>query len=108
MKNKRVKTRKQRINYNRVGILFLIILGGVVGIIMLMGNGNTLSHGEIEYKTIYVSNGETLWGISKREVVNNEYYESKDVRFVINEIKNINGLETSDLSVGQVLQIPVL
>ena len=106
MKNRKLKSK--RINYKRVGVLLLVILGGVVGMVLLLGNNETLSHGEITYKTVCVSSGETLWDISKIELANNNYYESKDVRYVINEIKKINHLETSDLSIGQMLKVPVI
>lgn len=81
----------------------------ILGIIVLgfFGISNvSCSHGEIEYKTIYVSNGDTLWSIAKSEVSDNEYYFNKDVRDVIENLKTVNNLSNISLKVGQELKIP--
>lgn len=68
----------------------------------------SFSHGENNYKTIYVSNGDTLWSIAKEEQENNAYYEDKDIREVVNNIKTVNKLNSSDLSSNQKLVIPCI
>ena len=67
---------------------------------------NSYSNGEIKTKAIYVSKGDTLWRISAFQQENNTYYENKDIRDIINEIRKLNNLENnSNLSVGQLLYI---
>ena len=68
----------------------------------------TLSHSNTTYKTIYVSSGDTLWTIAKEEKNNNIYFESKDVRNIVDEIKYANNLNESNLKIGQELSIPVI
>lgn len=85
----------------------LIILGLVMFISLFISN-ISFSHGENRYKTIYVSNGDTLWSIAKEEQENNSYYENKNVREIVNNIKNINNLNNSTLSTNQKLIIPCI
>ena len=66
------------------------------------------SKNNINYKTIYVAQGDTLWTIASEEQENNNYYEDEDIRDIIYDIKNINNLSASDLKVGQELKIPVI
>lgn len=83
----------------------LIILGIIIFMNLFISN-KTFSHGENNYKTIYVAKGDTLWSIAKEEKENNPYYESKDIRDIINNIKTINKLKNSDLFTNQKLIIP--
>lgn len=85
----------------------LIILGIAIAITLLISKV-TLSHKEVEYKTIYVSEGDTLWNIAKSNQVNNEYYKNKDVRFIINDLIKINNLDSSNINVNQELMIPII
>ena len=83
----------------------------ILGIILLGSfciSNVTLSHGETEYKTIYVSSGDTLWSIAKTEIADNEYYCEKDIRYVVDDISYINNLYQSNLKVGTELKIPTL
>ena len=50
-----------------------------------------------EYVTITVSRGDTLWTIAR------DYYQEKDVRGIVEEIKEINNLKNSNIKVGQEL-----
>ena len=106
MNKKNIK--QQKILKRRVGGLLLIIMGGIVGVSLLMGNKKTFSYIETNYKKMYVSSGETLWEISKKEAVNNLYYKKKDIRYIISDIKAINELKTSELFIGQELLIPII
>lgn len=83
----------------------LIILGMIIFIILFIGN-ISFSHGENNYKTIYVAKGDTLWSIAKEEQQNNSYYENKSIREVVSNIKTINNLSNSNLSINQKLVIP--
>ncbi len=86
----------------------ILIILGIILFISLLITKSTLSHKQIEYKTIYVSEGDTLWNIAKSNQVNNEYYKNKDVRFIINDLIKINNLDSSNINVNQELLIPVV
>ena len=61
------------------------------------GKGNVVN----TYYAVTVESGDTLWSIALK------YSDGKtDIRKFIYEISNINGLESSDISVGQQLLIP--
>lgn len=85
------------------GILIVICI--TVGLVLLMTN-KTFSHQDMKYKTISVVPGDTLWKIAEKEQKNNTYYKDKDIRDVVENIKGINNLKTSNLNVEQILEIP--
>ena len=82
-------------------VLFSLILFG--GSVLL---NSTYSCEKVDYKTVYVTKGETLWEIASEEQEKNPYYKDKDIRDIIYDIKEINDLKVSNLSVGQELKIP--
>lgn len=100
MKIKIINHRK----FRRRVILIVFILCCIVFNI----KNSASSEAKIEYKTITVSNGDTLWTIAQREQERNKYYEEKDVREIISDIKDINNLQSSNLSVEQNLNIPTI
>lgn len=85
-----------------VFILFTIIL-----ILSLFITKSTLSHTEIQYKTIYVSSGDTLWSIAQN-LQDTEYYQNKDIRDVVYDLMEKNALSSSSLYTNQELKIPTL
>lgn len=86
----------------------IIIIAGIVFLICLFFVNKSFSHGNTQYKSVYVENGDTLWTIAKYEQENNEYYKQKDIRDIIQNIKSINNLTSSNLSNNQELNIPTL
>ena len=56
--------------------------------------------------SIEIQPGDTLWSIAKNEANENSYYADKDLRYIIKDLKKINNLDNSDLSIGQKLLIP--
>ena len=84
-----------------------ITIGLIIFIIILLIN-TSFSHTETNYKQIYISSGDTLWNIAKYEKENNVYFEDKDIRYIIDEIKYINNLNTSNLNIGDELNIPIV
>lgn len=101
--------RKNKFKLNIKKIIILIISVILLSLLFLIFSCNkTSSHVEKNLKTIFVSNGETLWEIARIEAINNEYYSKQDIRYIIKEIKLINKLESSDLYPGQELLIPSL
>ncbi len=85
----------------------LIILGLTIAIILLISKAS-YSNKEVEYKTLCVSEGDTLWSIAKYNQESNEYYRGKDVRYIINDLKKINKLNGSNIIADQELIIPVI
>lgn len=88
---------------------FICSIGTLLGVIILLSlifSNITLSYGEMDYKTVYVIQGDTLWTIAKREQICNPYYEDKDIRDIVYELKKLNHLQESNLYVGQALTIP--
>ncbi len=89
----------------------IIIVFGIVIAIIFFGTKETLSHNEkeqINYESIYVTQGDTLWNIATDQQKTNPYYQNKDVRFVVSEIRKINNLSNANLKIGQELRIPVI
>lgn len=86
----------------------LIVIGGVILLISFIFANKTLSHAETSYKKIYVSSGDTLWNIAQEQKSTNQYFEDKDIRTIVDEIKYTNNLDTSSLKVGQELNIPTI
>lgn len=84
-------------------LVILFILGGI----SLFISQATFSYGEVSYKTIYVSYGDTLWSIAENEKENNNYYKEYDIRDIISQIKRLNYLGTT-LYEGQKLEIPYI
>ena len=94
-------------NVKKFVISILIILG-VVLVISLLISKATYSHGEKQYKTIFVSEGDTLWNIASSESKNNAYYKNKDIRYIINNIMEENNLKNSNINANQELLIPII
>ena len=87
-----------------------ILIGVIIAITFLLSRV-TLSHTEkenINYETISVSQGETLWEIATNQQQNNPYYAEKDVRYIVSQIREINQLKSGNLQAGQDLKVPVL
>ena len=104
MKNLKIVNMKKFIR--SVVILLLIVLG-----IIFLTAKVSLSHneeGQMNYDTITVSAGDTLWQIASNEQKINPYYENKDIRDIISHIKKINQLQNSNLKVGQILKVPAI
>ena len=86
----------------------LILMFGVLFLICFIFVNKSFSHSEKSYKQIYISSGDTLWSIAKEENNNNEYFDSKDIREIVYELKSINNLSNSNLIIGQELNIPII
>ncbi len=85
----------------------LFITFGMLLILFFTLN-NAYSNGEVKYKQEYIYSGDTLWTIAEDEAKNNKYYENKDIRNIISEIKQINNIQSGELKVGQKIEIPTL
>ena len=86
----------------------ILIVLGVIFSLTLFISKSSFSHGETEYKTIYVSDGDTLWNIAKANQLNNGYYKNKDVRYIINDLIEVNELKNTSLYIDQELIVPTI
>lgn len=84
-----------------------ITISLIIFIILMLAN-ISFSHTEVKHKTISVIGGDNLWNIAKYEKENNMYFEDKDIRDIVYEIKYLNNLNTSNLNVGDELTIPTI
>ena len=85
------------------GILLIVAIS--ISLVFIM-TGKTFSHQEMKYKTVSVVFGDTLWDIAENEQKNNRYYKGNDIRDIIQNIKEINNLKSSELKANQILEIP--
>ena len=74
--------------------------------IIILFTNKTYSKVDTKYKEESIILGDTLWSISQQEAKNNKYFENKDIREIVSEIKRINKLDNLDLKEGQKLLIP--
>ena len=87
-------------------VKMVILMIGIISVLFICFGNISFSKGNTKTKTIYVSNGDTLWSIAEYEQENNIYYDDKDIRDIVYEIKKLNNLENnSNLVVGQKLII---
>lgn len=82
-----------------------VILMILVGTIIIFAT-NAYSNVETKHKEEYIYAGDTLWSIAKEELENNKYFEGKDIRYVVDELKKVNNLSNSNLSEGDKIKIP--
>ncbi len=92
-------------NWKKFLRLIVIVIGVIIFINLLIPD-KSLSHQKLAYKTIAISNGDTLWTIAKVEQEKNSYYKGKDIRDIIQDIKNVNNLKNSSLKINQTIEIP--
>ena len=78
----------------------LILIVGIIFILSFIGCEET------KYKEEYIYAGDTLWTIAQNELKNNKYFYGKDIRYVVDELKNINNLSSSSLREGEKIKIP--
>ena len=86
-------------------IFSIILIITIILTISLFTGNKTFSHGNVSYKKIYVSNGDTLWKIAEELKETNSYYKDKETRQIIDNLKEINYLNNSSLSIGQELVV---
>lgn len=91
---------------NKAKFLRTVITLGTIIFALIIFSNKTYSKGEISYKEDYIYSGDTLWSIAEYELKNNKYFENKDIRNIVNELKDINNFSSSELYVGQKIKIP--
>lgn len=90
-------------------VRMVLILIGIIIISTIIFSSKSYSKGEAKEKTIFVSNGDTLWDIASQEQETNNYYSDKDIRDIVYDIRKLNNLANSEtLKIGQKLVIKSL
>ncbi len=97
---------KTRINSNSKIKVIITLAFGIILLNIFFSINKSYSKVEVNYKTEYASSGDTLWSIAERESRNNKYYQDKDIRYIIYDLKQLNNISESSLSVGQEIKIP--
>ncbi len=96
------KVKKYKVNGNRLmfNVIFLLAVLFLFNILtsQIFGKYNQ------DTKEIIVSNRDTLWGISNNIC---DKDSSLNVQQVVYDIKKINNLSSSNIIVGQTLQVPI-
>ena len=92
------------VDRKRFNIIILSIMFVLFCISMFLNN--SYSKEIIRYKEEYIYEGDTLWSIAQKEAQNNKYYENKDIRNIIIDLKTINNIEDNNLNIGQKIIIP--
>lgn len=97
MKHK-IKNKKKFIR--STSILLFLLLG------LFLSFTHSYSDEELHYKTEIILEGDTLWSVAEKQEKTNKYYENKDIRLIVQELKNINQLQDANLEQGKLLKIP--
>lgn len=103
MKNTKIKNTlilKRKVKNIILVAALIIVLNTIFSI------RNSYSKVEVKYKSEYASQGDTLWSIAERESKNNKYYQDKDIREIIYDLKKVNNITNSSLKEGQEIKIP--
>lgn len=96
VRNNYKSNKLSKIKLSKYIIIFALIL--VLIFIAITSQGSK----PIEYRSITIEKGDTLWSIVKS-------YQSNEIdpRKTINQIKRINGLKNAVLQPGQTIKIPI-
>ena len=96
MKSYRIKSKL------RFTIFMLIVLLFVMTLLGAAAPRNTVNTSKVTYRTVEIAAGDTLWSLAEKYAPS-----ARQVRKYVYEIKDVNGLETSDLYVGQLILVPI-
>ena len=85
-----------------ISLMMLFII-----VVFMIFSKTTYSGANISYEENVVCRGDTLWSIANEQSKTNKYFENKDIREVVEEIKNSNDIKDSKLYQGQKIRIPI-
>lgn len=86
-------------------VVFLLALAAALTIGLLLSDRSTATSEagrDVPTQVVHVGAGETLWGIAS------DLAEDGDVRGMVDEIEQLNALDSSMLYAGQELYVPVV
>jgi hypothetical protein len=96
-----MKKRLKIVNKKRFFIAFTVLLAILLMIFVISVYAfDNNPGGNHAYREYVVSQGDTLWDISQK------YKGDTDIRTYLYDLKKINELKTSDISIGMKLKLP--
>ena len=96
------KTRLKIVNKTRF-TLFCIVVIGILSCGVSAAVNNAAAINKPETLLVFVQQGDTLWEIAGRHNPS-----GRDIRDIISEIKIYNGLKSSQIQTGDLLEIPIV
>ncbi|MCF8002122.1 MAG: LysM peptidoglycan-binding domain-containing protein [Halanaerobiales bacterium] len=97
---KLTRQNEKKAKYSKLLVLTVIILSMILLISVL--SFKAMTEKEIYYKDIEIKNGQTLWQIAE-----SEFGSDSNIRKYVYQIKQINNLNDSNLSPGQIIKVPI-
>lgn len=79
--------------------IFLLVLGLVISLAIYT---SAMAKESPSYRYLKIKDGDTLWAIAE----NNYDCKEKDIRQYIYEIRQVNNMETAELSVKDYIKLP--
>ena len=101
---KRKNQKQKRFKFSKYKVIRNFIVIGILSLLFFTTKTQAYNN-NINYKTIVVTNGETLWEIAKKEKENNEYFKNKDIRDIVKNIEKTNNIKNSTIYENQKLKI---
>ena len=89
-------------NKKRFSIFVAVVVLMTIALLFVVANATDKPE-VVGYNTYVVSNGDTLWDIAKTS----NGYDHVDTREIVYTIRTASGLDTADVYVGDVVQVPV-
>ena len=97
MNNRRRRMRKRAAFRKRALSLLVVILLTV----SVFGVCNAFGETKVKTETVVVKSGSTLWSIAS------DIDSNKDIRELVYEIQEMNGIVGNNVYAGQVIEIPI-
>lgn len=95
------------VNFKKFFFSILILTALIITISFCIAR-DSFSYTKIKYKEIEVVQGDTLWNIAEEQQLYNSYCDNKDIREIIELIKQTNNMKTSELIIGQKILVPYM
>ena len=89
-------------NKHRFSIFVAVVMLMTIALLVAVAYAND-NYEVVGYNTYVVSNGDTLWDIAKTS----NGYDYVDTREIVYTIQTASGLNTADVYVGDIVQVPV-
>ena len=86
----------------RFTVFMLIMLLAVMTLLGAAAPRTTVNTSKVTYRAVEINDGDTLWEVAEKYAP-----DAKEIRRFVYEIRNVNSLDTPDLSVGQYILVPI-
>jgi len=98
----KIKRNHKRLIYIRRRICVVLTIVAMLSLLITSVYAiDVNSKKQIEYKSMVVKSGDSLWSIASNNNGN------KDIRTIIREIKKINNISQNTINIGDILMVPV-